>query len=365
MSVTRSIVALGASLMLAASVSAGSKPSFTPLGALKGYDSSVANAVSGNGRVVVGISTLTEGELIVNTAFRWTMRGGMVPLPTFEEGEDCFAYAVSYDGSHVVGSCSAGPGTSVAVRWKYATGIEAMEDLDPDQPGFAEALAISADGNEIAGIVDGCPCGMFGQGFLWSRREGMRGLGWLNDQERYSRAAGMSAGGEVVVGEAGPFFGRTAFRWTESSGMWSLGAIQSRAEAVSADGTTIVGAASFDSGLIEAFRWTKPVRGEGGMVGLGDLPGGGVGSEALSVSADGSVIVGFADSEDGGTAAVWYGDAGPFAVQDLLEDAGLDLTGWQLTVARGVSWDGRTIVGVGSIDGVEQAWVAYLPLRGD
>ena len=54
--------------------------------------------------------------------------------------------------------------------------------------------------------------------------------------------------------------------------------------AVSADGSAIVGASQSGNGR-EAFRWTP----ETGMVGLGDLPGGGFGSAALA--ADGRTIL--------------------------------------------------------------------------
>ena len=45
----------------------------------------------------------------------------------------------------------------------------------------------------------------------------------------------------------------------------------------------------------EAFRWTA----EGGILGLGDLPGGPVFSEGLGVSADGLVVVGKSQSSSG------------------------------------------------------------------
>ena len=50
------------------------------------------------------------------------------------------------------------------------------------------------------------------------------------------------------------------------------GGISSQAFAVSADGLVVVGGSSSANGG-EAFRWTQA----GGMVGLGDLPGGGFG----------------------------------------------------------------------------------------
>jgi hypothetical protein len=49
-------------------------------------------------------------------------------------------------------------------------------------------------------------------------------------------------------------------------------------------------------------------------------------------------------------------------LQEVLEiDFGLDLTGWRLRQARGVSDDGKTITGMGDHGGNPEAWVAHLP----
>jgi probable HAF family extracellular repeat protein len=56
---------------------------------------------------------------------------------------------------------------------------------------------------------------------------------------------------------------------------------------VSGDGSVVVGG-SFAYGYgYEAFRWTS----DGGMVGLGDLPGGSFYSVVTGVSGDGSVVL--------------------------------------------------------------------------
>jgi probable HAF family extracellular repeat protein len=145
------------------------------------------------------------------------------------------------------------------------------------------------------------------------------------------------------------------------------------ARAVSADGAVIVGTESDNrtgpSGWSEAFRWTEA----GGVVGLGHLPGGLEQTEAYAVSADGSLIVGractgYAPPGDGFSQAiydafVWTPEGGMRNLRDLLTaECGLDLTGWQLTGAWGVSADGRTIVGTGvNPDGQTEAWMAVIP----
>jgi uncharacterized membrane protein len=123
----------------------------------------------------------------------------------------------------------------------------------------------------------------------------------------------------------------------------------------------------------EAFRWTAAT----GMVGLGDLAGGSFASFGFGVSADGSVIVGRgasasgpAVSDDGSVVAgrfgneayLWDATHGARSIQDLLENRGLDLTGWPLIEATDVSADGRTLVGLGTNpSGSFEAWVVVVP----
>jgi len=120
-----------------------------------------------------------------------------------------------------------------------------------------------------------------------------------------------------------------------------------------AQGSYIVGYGNSASGN-EAFRWTA----EGGMVGLGSLPGGSFLSIAQGVSADGMIIVGKSGSGANRRAFVWDRAHGMRDLRSLLvNDFRADLTGWQLREATGVSADGRTIVGIGfDPSGDTEAW---------
>jgi len=120
----------------------------------------------------------------------------------------------------------------------------------------------------------------------------------------------------------------------------------------------VVGMSNSASGE-EAFRWTSG----GGMVGLGDLPGGDFWSEALDVSADGSTVVGWGVSASGQEAFIWDQANGMRNLRDVLvSDLGLNLTGWTLDAAYGISDDGQTIVGWGyNPSGNPEAWIATLP----
>src|SRR5262245_31066101 len=73
----------------------------------------------------------------------------------------------------------------------------------------------------------------------------------------------------------------------------------SMANAVSADGSTVVGVGVNGQGDEEAFLWTA----HGGMKGLGTLPDS-LGSVATGVSADGSTVVGYSSNVAGG-AFIW------------------------------------------------------------
>ena len=152
-----------------------------------------------------------------------------------------------------------------------------------------------------------------------------------------SHASGVSADGSVVVGYA-TYNNRDieAFRWTGGV-MTGLGILSdytaSQAFGVSADGSVVVGdsfAAIDGDRYDEAFRWT-----DGVMTGLGLHPGY-TRSEANGVSADGSVVVGVSASE----AVRWTGG--------VMIGLG-DLPGGSFgSDAFGVSADGSVVVGYGS-----------------
>jgi uncharacterized membrane protein len=157
----------------------------------------------------------------------------------------------------------------------------------------------------------------------------------------------------IIVG----FNDGLAFRWTQETGMIGLGGYgssNSEAYDVSADGSVIVGSIYSVNGF-EPFRWTQA----DGMVGLGSYGSidDGYYSSAYGVSADGSVIVG----ESGYGAFRWTQSDGMVSLKDTLIGAGLNVSGWSLTEATGVSADGFTIVGYGyNPSGQQEAWVANL-----
>ena len=344
---------VGAWIILCGGAAVQAGPSFTGLGDLPGAGFfSRAFGVSADGSVVVGFGRTNSGL----TAFRWTSDSGIVGLGNLPEpfGQASrIAYGVSADGSVVVGYGDSLSGQE-ALRWTSAGAIVGLGHL-PGRFFFSQAYDVSADGSVVAGLSDS---GSGRQAFRWTSGGGMVGLGDLPGGIFSSFANGVSADGSVLVGFGNSASGQEAFRWTSGGGMDGLGDLpgdifSSTANGVSADGSVVVGAGHSLSGF-EAFRWTSG----GGMVGLGDLPGGGFSSNAFDVSADGSVVVGVGTSASGVEASIWDEAAGMRSLRDVLvDDHGLDLTGWTLIQATGISAGGETVVGWGTNpSGNIEAW---------
>lgn len=177
-----------------------------------------------------------------------------------------------------------------------------------------------------------------------------QGLGDLPGGAFESFARGVSADGSIVAGTS--YSGLPeAFIWTQEGGMVGLGHLPGHsyggAMAISADGAVVVGFERVDWHNGQAFYWTRAT----GMVGMGDLPGNDViYSHADDCSADGSVIVGWGSSDMANEAFRWTTSEGMVGLGDLPG-------GSRISVANGVSGDGDTVVGwAGSQNGT---WDAF------
>jgi probable HAF family extracellular repeat protein len=221
---------------------------FTDLGTLGGAVSG-ASGVNDNGSVVVGSATNSASEL---RAFLWTKADNMKDLGTLSGDTGAWANGISGDGQVVVGaSYKEGPNyvdDYKAVRWDVASGT--ITELGSLGGTNSEAYAANRDGSVIVGfssVVDGQ--NSYHHAFRWTEAGGMQDLDKTPGNS--SLAYDVNADGSVVVG----YSGSTAFRWTEPTGMISLGVLSgqshSAATSVSDDGNTVVG----ESGG-RAFIWT-------------------------------------------------------------------------------------------------------------
>jgi probable HAF family extracellular repeat protein len=271
------------------------------------------------------------------------------------------AHGISGDGTVIVGSSSSSSGAE-AFQWTEQAGIAGLGDL---AGGLTSSVAygISANGRVIVGESSSARAER--EAFRWDGKE-MKGLGSLALERFNSQAMASSADGSVIIGiSARSSVSFEAFRWTEKTGMVGLGdfpggVTNSNAYGVSPDGRFIVGygcPGTFDPYTHEAFRWTE----QGGLEHLGFAPGL-RNSAAYAVSADGNVVVGDNKSERPAVALIWTPQRGMRRLQEVLtNDYKLNLDGWQLTSARGVSHDGKTIVGSGvNSSGQTEGWVVTL-----
>ncbi|NCR91372.1 MAG: PEP-CTERM sorting domain-containing protein [Microcystis aeruginosa G11-01] len=223
-----------------------------------------ASGVSADGSVVVGSNSANGNE-----AFRWTQATGMVGLGDLAGGISFLggffsSPGVSADGSVVVGSSNSDFDAS---RWTQATGTVGLGNLG--WASFGEALGVSSDGSVVVGYSSNESSF---EAFRWTQQTGMVGLGDLLssvDTFRYfSIASGVSGDGSVVVGYSltRNNDGQEAFIWSSTQGMRSLqqvltndygldltGWFLNEANAISADGLTVVGSGTNPNGLTEAW----------------------------------------------------------------------------------------------------------------
>src|SRR5262245_51552 len=326
-------------------------PSFMGIGFLPNRLSSRAAALSADGQVIMGPGYDAAGE----TSFRWTRNNGMSALP-----QNFTALDLSADGAVVVGKgySAENPADGMQIaRWTEAGGLELLGWLGGDNWAFG--WAVSADGSTIVGTSGHCvgtPCYPWTgdpDGF-WIGANGV--LHRLNGFDT-SHALGVSANGSAIVGVGWQSGTSEAARWNDQHPTL-LGHFPdtnySSAMAISGDGEVVLGG---PNGWWGEWRWTAA----SGWAPLAS-PGDQRRIAFLNLSHDGSVAVGMRGFVPQNEAVIWDAANGIRPVAEVLVDCfGLDLSGWTLTEAVDVSADGLTITGNGlNPQGQEEAWIAHL-----
>jgi probable HAF family extracellular repeat protein len=324
--------------------------------------------VSANGTAVTGWGggDLNDPQTYPQ-AYIWTEATGVVLLPLLPNMDrDSDADGLSADGSKVAGTCGWNYSGWEACVWTFDGSRWVVQGLGDLAGGDlnSHAYSMTPDGNVVVGEghsakgTEAC---------RWTLAEGnwvLQGLGDFPKGDYWSQAFGASWDGSVVVGQGSVAnHGTRAFRWTAATGMVNLGVVGKRkysaAWGCSADGNVVVGESFSTRGRDEvAFRWTSAT----GMVGLGDLPGGTSFSEAEAVSPDGSIVVGGSSTANGVEAFIWDAATGMRRLADYLAAKGVIVPeGWVLRYANSATVNNgvMTIVGAGiNPDGNPEAWIA-------
>jgi uncharacterized membrane protein len=331
------------------------QPSFTPLGSLpSAAPFSVANAISGDGRFIIGQSSASN---VRRVAFRWSVETGFQALGVLEAGpmSESTALGVSGDGGVICGWSTIGSDIYPYI-WTASTGMRPLVDRG-GPPGTGLLLGVSEDGGSVVGRMNLTPRW---EALRW-RSTGVTFLGDFPGGIFNSLAQATNGDGSIIVGTGTNAAGNEAFRWTAQTGMISLGDLpggetSSIATAMSPDGVHVVGYGT-NTGGNKAVRWNS-----GGIIEmLPELPGLPSISRASDVSLDGT-IVGFASSSIEEVAVIWLPGRGIQRVSTILAERGVTIpAGWKLMRANAISNDGGIIAGMGeNAAGVTEAWRAVL-----
>ncbi len=260
----------------------------------------VANGVSADGSVIAGYSDGPASEM----AYRWTQFEALQPIGALPYGGSQWsqANAISGDGVVIVGESSGTFGLidgRQAFRWTISTGISALTPLA--RSASTTALGVSADGSVIVGnsfiSSSSCldcvpPVVSRNNAVSWTNQGAPTLLGQVPGGDYGSSARAVAADGSVVVGmyqvdPDDPLTGFRAFVWTAGSGMQKLfdvlllegatglsGWTLLQATGVSADGRTIAGYGLNPLGQPQAFLATiaDMVPNPFSFISQGDIP---------------------------------------------------------------------------------------------
>jgi hypothetical protein len=327
--------ALLALLTLAGAVPAFSGTSFTPTGVIDMIPTSMSDDAS----IVVGTGIFGVPNLYYTEA-----HGASII------GEGCFSGlpAISGDGRTVL-ACERG----AQGFWNAAKWLGGRNWLD------------------LGTVAGGVPCDFFLSGAYGVNRDGSLGVGllylatlckanagtWdlvnggpptllpaLFGETTYTRANAVNADGSVIVGWQDQLTGeRTAAKWVngvEELILTQDGDFNGEALAVNANGGAIVGT-NYGYGGHQAWIWRD---GEG-VSPIGRNAGDWV---AVDVTDDGRVVVGFVRRRSTSDAFIWGKGSGAASLITYITNRGAVVpAGWTLNVASLISADGNTIYGWG------------------
>lgn len=281
-------------------------------------------------------------------------------------------------------------------KWDEVNGLVQIGSVTNGYPGAGRAV-ITADGTKIGASITSV-----GTGFneistfiigtsAWTSHGGLVSSGW---DGHVSSTWGMTPDGNTIVGLGWLTAGSAhAVKWDAVNGVTDLGSIvpnrSSRANAINADGSVIVGWQDQDNGTRSGAKWVNGVQSfitdsNGNYVGeAGDVSADGmtiIGAAmpnpyvwnsvtgityithpnssvffrggATGISADGKKVVGFfrafAAPPMSGEGFIWTAAGGRINLNDYAVSVGINTQGVIMSLPLAISRDGLRIAGVGT-----------------
>ena len=298
-------------------------------------------ALSSSGKIAVGFIATPANN---NQAGAWTVSHGLIALPIpFAQTEGMSnAQGVSSDGRYIVGyvmfqnsSFMQGVLWTDALKLTYLTPLAAGTDY--------YANGISADGNIIVGTASDKDHNE--HAVYWDRATNtIHDLGSFNySLSQYSNAIAANRDGSVIVGSSTNSAGVTqGFRWTTQAGMVELQSLGGTSQATGVSDTgRVIGYSTNAKNEGRAVYWDKNK-----IRDLGTLRADNSGSSsAQAISATGKVIVGAADDDIQRTGFIWKEDAGMYSVDEWLKYAHVQANSMSVKSVNAISADSQTIAG--------------------
>lgn len=259
--------------------------------------------VSDDGRIVSATVRSAEAGHVLSAHWSETTGWAEAPLGSGAEGGSWSqAHGLSGDGTTLVGQIQR-ESTSQAATWHRDNGLTTLASPS----GNSRANACNRDGSVIVGWCEGTGTGTW-QPSVWTGA----GLTILAPTKAFCEAAGVSADGNIIVGQSyeESWGQRGAALWLNSDFGWvqeSLGTLpgtfsgygQAMALDLTDDGHTIVGFNSFDGNRSVGFIWTPG----DGLIDVHEylvghevaIPEGFRISSVTGISGDGSFMTGFGE----------------------------------------------------------------------
>ena len=365
-----------ASIGALASLASAQPAIFVPLPDLPGgTEVGRAWSVDSSGSHIIGV-----GNDGADAGAIWDHAAGWSPitLPRLPSGTGANGRACSDDGLVAFGDAANAAGFRQPVRWAVSGSIATLLPLGyPSAGGYSgAAFACSVDGAVACGEVLYQPAGLppplpITQAFRWTSA-GMIDLGTLPGVTPFpggvTTARAISADGSVVVGYAqDASYTYRPWRWTAGTGIVDIseGTWSGFARGCSPDGLVVVGSRN-DTGVSLGFLWTPQV-GRRDLGAIGPIgPTTYDSSTLFDVCAGGrrgcgiNLVTTISGSQ---LACIWEPRSGWRSLKQVLEESGVNMTGWTLAFATSISDDGRTIAGYGTNPaGFSQGWIAIVPM---